>query len=91
MLGMAERGDNAKVDMLVGDIYGGGYEKIGLKATTIASSFGKVFKMQTEAMEQGELLDGGEGGPPLLPFPLAGRSGRFTPEDLSRSMLYMVR
>jgi type II pantothenate kinase len=47
MLGMAERGDNNNVDMLVGDIYGGGYERIGLKPSTIASSFGKVFKMQS--------------------------------------------
>ncbi|KAJ3052693.1 hypothetical protein HDU99_008125, partial [Rhizoclosmatium hyalinum] len=44
MLELSKRGDNANVDMLVGDIYGGDYPKIGLKATTIASSFGKVFK-----------------------------------------------
>ena len=32
-----------QVDMLVGDIYGGrDYNAIGLSATTIASSFGKV-------------------------------------------------
>lgn len=49
MLGMADRGDNAKVDMLVGDIYGTDYGKIGLKSSTIASSFGKVFKMKREA------------------------------------------
>ncbi|KAL5728908.1 pantothenate kinase [Ranunculus cassubicifolius] len=37
------RGDNKNVDMLVGDIYGGkDYAKIGLSASTIASSFGKV-------------------------------------------------
>ena len=34
--------------MLVGDIYGGDYNKIGLKATTIASSFGKVIKTPPE-------------------------------------------
>jgi type II pantothenate kinase len=28
----------------VGDIYGTDYSKLGLKATKIASSFGKVFK-----------------------------------------------
>lgn len=28
--------------MLVGDIYGSDYSSVGLKATTIASSFGKV-------------------------------------------------
>lgn len=31
-----------QVDMLVGDIYSGDYESIGLPASTIASSFGKV-------------------------------------------------
>mmetsp|Transcript_3468 Transcript_3468/g.8203 ORF Transcript_3468/g.8203 Transcript_3468/m.8203 type:complete len:911 (+) Transcript_3468:246-2978(+) len=43
MLELAMRGDNSKVDMLVGDIYGGSdYAKAGLSASTIASSFGKV-------------------------------------------------
>lgn len=53
MLEMAANGDNAKVDMLVGDIYGTDYGKIGLKSTTIASSFGKVFRMKREAEENG--------------------------------------
>jgi type II pantothenate kinase len=44
MLKLSETGDNTKVDMLVGDIYGTDYNNIGLKSTTIASSFGKVFK-----------------------------------------------
>ena len=44
MLELSETGDNRNVDMLVGDIYGDNYSKIGLKASTIASSFGKVFK-----------------------------------------------
>lgn len=43
MLRLSETGDNRNVDMLVGDIYGCDYNKIGLKSTTIASSFGKVF------------------------------------------------
>ncbi|KAL7269260.1 hypothetical protein RUND412_008084 [Rhizina undulata] len=84
MLGMAETGDNTKVDMLVGDIYGGGYGRIGLKSTTIASSFGKVFKKQAESAESetvdGELEDG------LSRVP----GGRFKPEDISRSLLYAV-
>ncbi|KAI1334710.1 fumble-domain-containing protein [Xylariaceae sp. FL0016] len=54
MLDTAARGDNAKVDMLVGDIYGADYGKIGLKSTTIASSFGKVFKMKREAEDEAE-------------------------------------
>lgn len=44
MLLLSEQGDNSAVDMLVGDIYGSDYNKIGLKSSTIASSFGKVFK-----------------------------------------------
>ncbi|KAJ3758119.1 pantothenate kinase [Lentinula raphanica] len=44
MLKLSEQGDNATVDMLVGDIYGQDYSKLGLKSTMIASSFGKVFK-----------------------------------------------
>lgn len=43
ILELSQRGDNSTVDMLVGDIYGGlDYSKIGLSATTIASSFGKA-------------------------------------------------
>ncbi|RIA98345.1 fumble-domain-containing protein, partial [Glomus cerebriforme] len=44
MLELSKNGDNTNVDMLVGDIYGSDYNKIGLKSTTIASSMGKVFK-----------------------------------------------
>lgn len=43
ILALSSKGDNSKVDMLVGDIYGGrDYTGIGLSANTIASSFGKV-------------------------------------------------
>lgn len=59
MLDMAAQGDNAKVDMLVGDIYGTDYNKIGLKSTAIASSFGKVFRMKREAENEAE--DNGNG------------------------------
>lgn len=44
MLALSEKGDNEAVDMLVKDIYGQDYSKLGLKSTMIASSFGKVFK-----------------------------------------------
>ncbi|KAG0128481.1 fumble-domain-containing protein [Tuber indicum] len=80
MLGMAEKGDNAKVDMLVGDIYGGGYGRIGLKSSTIASSFGKVFKKQVES--------GTEYSPE--PSTANGKNRGFEPEDISRSLLYAV-
>ena len=42
MLALSEKGDNETVDMLVGDIYGTDYSKLGLKSTMIASTFGKV-------------------------------------------------
>jgi type II pantothenate kinase len=54
MLDLASQGDNAKVDMLVGDIYGTDYGKIGLKSTTIASSFGKVFRKKRQAEQEAE-------------------------------------
>jgi len=66
MLLLSKSGDNKNVDMLVGDIYGGDYSKIGLKSTTIASSFGKVFQQRPQSRKN------------------------FRPEDISRSLLYMV-
>lgn len=54
MLALSENGDNAAVDMLVGDIYGTDYSKLGLKSTMIASSFGKVFKNRGDAKESDE-------------------------------------
>ena len=44
LLDMTVEGDNKNVDLLVGDIYGTDYNKIGLKASTIASSMGKAFR-----------------------------------------------
>ncbi|KAJ9568093.1 hypothetical protein OSB04_004059 [Centaurea solstitialis] len=49
LLEVSQRGDNRAVDMLVGDIYGGlDYSKIGLSASTIASSFGKTISENKE-------------------------------------------
>ncbi|KAM6498622.1 pantothenate kinase [Amanita muscaria] len=44
MLALSERGNHSSVDTMVGDIYGQDYSRLGLKSTTIASTFGKVFK-----------------------------------------------
>lgn len=44
MLELAERGDNTTVDLTVGDIYGGDYAQVGLKASTLAASFGSVMR-----------------------------------------------
>ncbi|TFK26804.1 pantothenate kinase [Coprinopsis marcescibilis] len=65
MLALSEQGDNSTVDMLVGDIYGQDYSKLGLKSTMIASTFGKVFKK-------------------------GGKQGTFSPEDISKSLLYAM-
>lgn len=49
LLELSHRGNNRVIDMLVGDIYGGtDYSKVGLKSTTIASSFGKAITENKE-------------------------------------------
>lgn len=88
MLSMAERGDNSTVDMLVGDIYGTDYGKIGLKSSTIASSFGKVFKMKRQAESVAEDSGGFSNGDGEQKGTL---EPGFNPEDISRSLLYAVR
>lgn len=55
MLEMAKDGDNSNVDLLVGDVYGGDYGKIGLKASAIASSFAKAFKYQDREFDPGDI------------------------------------
>lgn len=42
ILTLAKSGDNSKVDLMVGDIYGGHASNINLDRDVIASSFGKV-------------------------------------------------
>ncbi|KAJ2596691.1 hypothetical protein H4R99_004820 [Coemansia sp. RSA 1722] len=44
MLEMTKTGDNTRVDMMVGDIYGTNYDKIGLKATNIAATMAGVYR-----------------------------------------------
>ncbi|KAL9127172.1 MAG: hypothetical protein Q9217_003905 [Psora testacea] len=90
MLAMADKGDNKNVDMLVGDIYGTDYSKVGLSTTTIASSFGKVFKMKRQGeseAEDGSSMSNGDG----QDFHDRSSSQRaFAPEDISLSLLYTV-
>lgn len=83
MLSMADIGDNSGVDMLVGDIYGSGYGKIGLKTTTIASSFGKVLKMKSQAERNSEGAENSEDS--------GANDAMFSPEDMSRSLLFAIR
>lgn len=42
VLDLAEIGNNAEVDMLVSDIYGGNYDQMNLKGSMVASNFGKL-------------------------------------------------
>lgn len=79
MLELADKGDNSSVDMLVGDIYGQGYEKIGLKSSTIASSFGKVFRQGQKGSAEEEEAQ-----------PAEDRKAAFKAEDISRSLLYAI-
>ena len=90
MLAMADRGDNATVDMLVGDIYGTDYTKVGLKTGTIASSFGKVFKMKRQGESDAEDGSGLSNGDPQPPSAYSDQDRAFAPEDISRSLLYAV-
>ncbi|KAI1819943.1 fumble-domain-containing protein [Xylaria intraflava] len=103
MLEMAAQGDNAKVDMLVGDIYGTDYNKIGLKSTAIASSFGKVFRMKREAENEAEdngniahddpYRDSNTATAASSSHPKATRAdalSRFSSSDISRSLLYAI-
>ncbi|KAF7718714.1 Pantothenate kinase [Penicillium ucsense] len=87
MLAMADRGDNAGVDMLVGDIYGMDYTKIGLKSTAIASTFGKVFRLKNAA-ERG--AEDGEGLIHDEEFERSNGGINFRHEDMSRSLLYAI-
>lgn len=94
MLAMAEKGDNTAVDMLVGDIYGTDYNKIGLKSTTIASSFGKVFRMKRQAerdAEDGGGLANGDRHQHRDAHPPDDDRPSFSAEDMSRSLLYAIR
>lgn len=101
MLELAQRGDNAGVDMLVGDIYGTDYGKIGLKSTTIASTFGKVFKLKRSAERNAESQDGdgmnGDSRPDDEENEDNDMNGTgnentegFSPADMSRSLLYAI-
>lgn len=77
MLEMAQNGDNENIDLLVGDIYGTSYNKIGLKSNHIASSFAKVFK-KLRFSQLGKKMT------------VAEKLSNFKQEDIARSLLYLV-
>ncbi|WFD43908.1 pantothenate kinase [Malassezia psittaci] len=81
MLEMSARGNNSNVDMLVGDIYGPvGLDHLGLKASTIASSFGKVFRRESDEDQY----------PKDPTEQSAKRRSQFRQEDICRSLLYAI-
>ena len=81
MLELCARGDNSHVDMLVGDIYGPvGLDHLGLKASTIASSFGKVFRWDRRSASP----DTTDEAPRTAS---ERRRARFRQEDICRSLL----
>lgn len=93
MLDLAGQGDNAKVDMLVGDIYGQDYGKIGLKNTAIASSFGKIYRKKLEAHQAEPTTTNAEETQDTATEPQTnGKKNRvgFNDSDISRSLLYAV-
>ena len=53
---LTESGSSANVDMLVGDIYGGDCDAIGLKGDVIAASFGKVSMQREDEFFQGPMF-----------------------------------
>lgn len=53
---LATKGDNKTVDKLVRDIYGSGYESIGLPEDIVAASFGKITNASERAKAQKEDL-----------------------------------
>lgn len=93
MLQMAERGNNSGVDLLVGDIYGTDYNKIGLKSTAIASTFGKVFRtkrMAERSAEDGEGLYNGDEPSDDMLEDSRNAKGEFKLEDMTRSLLFAI-
>ncbi|DAZ99215.1 TPA: hypothetical protein N0F65_008082 [Lagenidium giganteum] len=54
-LNLCVSGSNYAVDMSVGDIYGGSYEKFNLPATTVASSFGKMISRSRDSVTDADV------------------------------------
>ena len=102
MLQWAQEGDNTNVDMLVGDIYGTDYGKIGLKASSIASSFGKVFQGERNEnnlqINESESSESSSRSSSIHTIPIVHKEPNhnniFLPEfnnkDISKSLLYAV-
>ncbi|AAS54101.2 AFR729Cp [Eremothecium gossypii ATCC 10895] len=86
MLAWANQGNNANVDMLVGDIYGTDYAKIGLKSSNIASSFGKVFQRESVTAPSAGLTSASA----TSTCEIRDRNEKFSNADISKSLLYAI-
>ncbi|SCU98794.1 LAME_0G00584g1_1 [Lachancea meyersii CBS 8951] len=89
MLSWAHGGDNTHVDMLVGDIYGSNYGKIGLKSTHIASSFGKVFQRAATTTTQIDSVPHSNDSETSTDN-IQLRNRKFNNSDISKSLLYAI-
>lgn len=93
MLTWAQSGDNTNVDMLVGDIYGTDYNKIGLKSSSIASSFGKVFQSSKDKdKNKDKIINETAINSPITTCSddIKTRNKNFKNQDISKSLLYAI-
>lgn len=96
MLDWTREGDNANVDMLVGDIYGNDYGKIGLKSSNIASSFGKVFQNRRNSVSRpnssglNDSRNNVAGPHTTSHADIDNRNKRFKNPDICKSLLYAI-
>lgn len=88
MLDWANEGDNTTVDMLVGDIYGSDYSKIGLKSSSIASSFGKVFQNRRGSVSKSTSPVPADSKTSHVDIAL--RNKKFKNPDVCKSLLYAI-
>lgn len=96
MLDWTREGDNSNVDMLVGDIYGSDYGKIGLKSSNIASSFGKVFQNRRGSISRPNSTSS-MANTPQSPTShttshtdISKRNRKFKNPDICKSLLYAI-
>lgn len=92
MLDWAHEGDNTNVDMLVGDIYGTDYNKIGLKSSNIASSFGKVFQNRRASVSRpsSTTVTPAASSSTTSQADIALRNKKFKNPDVCKSLLYAI-
>ncbi|QLQ78686.1 hypothetical protein HG537_0B00360 [Torulaspora globosa] len=90
MLDWAHDGDNTNVDMLVGDIYGTDYNKIGLKSSNIASSFGKVFQNRRGSLSKSTTTASNSASSTTSHADIAARNKKFKNPDVCKSLLYAI-